>query len=345
LPGLTLLQGDFKTFKNILDNSLTEMRGPLFPNAGTGNRLEYNSVDASLWFFWTLQQYVKYSGDKMVWKHYGGYMKLILNSFREGSSYNIHMLDNGLLYAGVTGSAVTWMDAVVDGKPVTPRIGLAVEVNALWYNAIRFALELAEKAGDREFVNDWNPVAESIPESFIATFWYQEKNYLYDYVHGDFRDKSVRPNQVFAASLPYSLLNEDQRKGVLDRVKSELLTPRGLRTLSPKNPDYKPEYTGGPVQRDQAYHQGSVFPWLFGHFAEAWLKLYEQSGVAFITKYFQGFEEVMSEHGIGTVSELYDGDPPYKPSGAISQAWSVSELLRVNNMLEAMKPVKNKKSK
>jgi predicted glycogen debranching enzyme len=345
LPGLTLIQGDFKTFKNILDNSLTEMRGPLFPNAGTGNRLEYNSVDASLWFFWTLQQYVKYSGDKMVWKHYGGYMKLILSSFREGSSYNIHMLDNGLLYAGVTGSAVTWMDAVVDGKPVTPRIGLAVEVNALWYNAIRFALELAEKAGDKEFVNEWNPVAESIPESFIATFWNQEKNYLYDYVHGDFRDKSVRPNQVFAASLPYSLLNEDQCKGVLDRVKSELLTPRGLRTLSPKNPDYKPEYTGGPVQRDLAYHQGSVFPWLFGHFAEAWLKLYEQSGVAFITKYFQGFEEVMSEHGIGTVSELYDGDPPYKPSGAISQAWSVSELLRLNNMLEAMKPVKIKKSK
>jgi predicted glycogen debranching enzyme len=345
LPGLTLIQGDFKTFKNILDNSLTEMRGPLFPNAGTGHKLEYNSVDASLWFFWTLQQYVKYSGDKMVWKHYGGYMKLILNSFREGSSYNIHMLDNGLLYAGVTGSAVTWMDAVVDGKPVTPRIGLAVEVNALWYNAIRFALELAEKAGDKDFVNDWNPVAESIPESFIATFWNQEKNYLYDYVHGDFRDKSVRPNQIFAASLPYSLLNEDQCKGVLDRVKSELLTPRGLRTLSPKNPDYKPEYTGGPVQRDQAYHQGSVFPWLFGHFAEAWLKLYEQSGVAFIAKYFQGFEEVMSEHGIGTVSELYDGDPPYKPSGAISQAWSVSELLRVNNMLEAMKPVKIKKSK
>ena len=345
LPGLTLIQGDFKTFKNILENSITEMRGPLFPNAGTGNRLEYNSVDASLWFFWTLQQYVKYSGDKMVWKHYGGYMKLILNSFREGSSYNIHMLENGLLYAGVTGSAVTWMDAVVDGKPVTPRIGLAVEVNALWYNAIRFALELAEKAGDKEFVNDWNPVAESIPESFITTFWYQEKNYLYDFVHGDFRDKSVRPNQVFAASLPYSLLNEDQCKGVLDRVKSELLTPRGLRTLSPKNPDYKPEYTGGPVQRDQAYHQGSVFPWLFGHFAEAWLKLYEQSGTAFVTKYFQGFEEVMSEHGIGTVSELYDGDPPYKPSGAISQAWSVSELLRVNNMLEAMKPVKIKKSK
>jgi predicted glycogen debranching enzyme len=345
LPGLTLVQGDFKTFKAILDNSLTEMKGPLFPNSGTGLKLEYNSVDAPLWLFWTLQQYIKYSGDKTVWKQYGGYMKMILNSFREGSAYNIHMLDSGLLYAGVTGSAVTWMDAVVDGKPVTPRIGLAVEVNALWYNAICFALELAANAGEKEFINEWKPVSDKIPASFVDTFWYKEKNYLYDYVHGDFRDKSVRPNQIFAASLPYSPLNDDQCKGILDRVQSELLTPLGIRTLAPKNPAYKPEYTGGQAQRDAAYHQGSTFPWLFGHFAEAWLKLYEEGGVSFITKMYKGFEEVITEHGIGTISELYDGDPPYRPSGAISQAWSVSELLRVNNMLETIKPVKVKKSK
>jgi predicted glycogen debranching enzyme len=345
LPGLTLLQGDFKTFKAILDNSLAELKGPLFPNSGVGLKLEYNSVDAPLWLFWTLQQYIKYSGDKTVWKNYGSYLILILNSFREGASYNIHMLENGLLYAGVTGSAVTWMDAMVDGKPVTPRIGLAVEVNALWYNAIRFAIELAETAGEKDFVNDWKPVADRIPAAFTEVFWYREKNYLYDYVHGDFSDKSVRPNQVFAASLPYSPLNDDQRKGVLDRVQSELLTPRGLRTVSPKNPAYKPEYTGGPVERNLAYHQGSVFPWLFGHFAEAWLNLYEQSGLAFIEKIYKGFEEVITEHGIGTISELYDGDPPYRPSGAISQAWSVSELLRVGNMMAAMKPVKTKKTK
>lgn len=345
LPGLTLVQGDFKTFKAILDNSLTEMKGPLFPNSGTGLKLEYNSVDASLWLFWTLQQYVKFSGDKTVWKQYGGYMKLILNSFREGAPYNIHMLDSGLLYAGVTGSAVTWMDAVVEGKPVTPRIGLAVEVNALWYNAIRFAIELAEKAGEKDFVNEWKPIADRIPAAFVEAFWYEEKNYLYDYVHGDFKDKSVRPNQIFAASLPYSPLNDDQCNGVLERVQSELLTPRGLRTLAPKNPAYKPEYTGGPAERDLAYHQGSVFPWLFGHFAEAWLKLHEEGGVAFITKIYKGFEEVMPEHGIGTISELYDGDPPYRPSGAISQAWSVSELLRVKYLLEAMKPVEAKKLK
>ncbi len=345
LPGLTLLQGDFKTFKAILDNSLTEMKGPLFPNSGTGLKLEYNSVDAPLWFFWTLQQYIKFSSDKTVWKNYGSYMKLILNGFREGASYNIHMLDSGLLYAGVTGSAVTWMDAIVDGKPVTPRIGLAVEVNALWYNAVCFALELAEQAGEKDFVNEWKSVANMIPAAFVDAFWYKEKNYLYDYVHGDFSDKSVRPNQVFAASLPYSPLNDDQKKGLLDRVQSELLTPRGLRTIAPKNPQYKSEYTGGPVERDQAYHQGSVFPWLFGHFAEAWLKLYEQGGVSFITKMYIGFEEVITEHGIGTISELYDGDPPYRPSGAISQAWSVSELLRVSQMLADMTPGKTKKSK
>ncbi len=344
LPGLTLVQGDFKTFKSIIDSSLLEMKGPLFPNSGTGLKLEYNSVDAPLWLFWTLQQYIKYSGDKNVWKNYGEYLKLILNSFREGTSYNIHILDNGLLYAGVTGSAVTWMDAVVDGKPVTPRIGLAVEVNALWYNAICFALELAESAGEKDFVIEWKPIAERIPAAFTETFWFKAKNYLYDYVHGDFSDKSVRPNQIFAASLPYSPINDDIRKGVLDRVQSELLTPRGLRTLAPKNPAYKPEYTGGSTARDLAYHQGSVFPWLFGHFAEAWLRLYEESGISYISKLYKGFEEVITEHGIGTISELYDGDIPYRPSGAISQAWSVSELLRVGNILESMKSGEPQKS-
>ena len=345
LPGLTLVQGDFKTFKAILDNSISEMKGPLFPNSGIGLKLKYNSVDAPLWFFWTLQQYVKFSGDKTVWKQYGKYMKLILESFREGAPHNIHMLENGLLYAGETGTAVTWMDAVIDGKPVTPRIGLAVEVNALWYNAICFALELAEGAGDSDFIEQWKPLAAIIPIEFVNTFWLKEQNYLYDFVHGEFRDKSVRPNQIFAASLPYSPLNDDQCKGVLDRVQSELLTPRGIRTLSPKNPAYKPEYTGDQTARDLAYHQGSVFPWLFGHFAEAYLRLHEESGVSFIEKIYNGFDEVMAEHGVGTISELYDGDPPYRPSGAISQAWSVSELLRVKNLLDKMKPVEVKKKK
>jgi predicted glycogen debranching enzyme len=337
LPGLTLIQGDFKTFKAVVENLVTEMKGPLFPNFGTGTTVEYNAVDASLWLFWSVQQYALYSGDRNIWKQYGSLMKMILMNFRYGTYFNIHMLDNGLLYAGVPGIAVTWMDAVVEGKPVTPRIGLPVEVNALWYNAIMFAMELAQKADDQEFVNEWKNIAEMIPASFVRTFWFEDKKYLADYVDGDFKSKCVRPNMIFAASLLYSPLDEDQRKGVVDRVQSELLTPYGIRTLSPKNPLYKPEYTGNQAQRDLAYHQGSVFPWLLGHFAEAYLKLYERAGVSFIEKLFNRFEDVMSEHGIGTISELYDGDPPHRASGAVSQAWSVAELLRVKFLINQAK--------
>ncbi|MBK7214971.1 MAG: glycogen debranching enzyme family protein [Bacteroidales bacterium] len=347
LPGLTLVNGDFKTFKAILDCLIAEMQGPLFPNFGTGHRVEYNDVDTSLWLFWSLQQYVKFSDDQNVWKQYGGVLNEILSSFRKGASFNIHMLDNGLLYAGIPGVAVTWMDAVVDGKPVTPRMGLTVEVNALWYNAIMFAIELASKAGDTAFVAEWQSIADRIPSAFTDTFWLEDKKYLADFVEGVHRNMSVRPNQLFAASLPYSPLNEEQCKGVVDRVQNELLTPRGIRTLSPKNPLYKPEYTGNQTERDMAYHQGSVFPWLLGHFAEAYLKLHEKSGVAYIEKLYKQFEVVMSEHGIGTISELYDGDPPHKPSGAISQAWSVAELLRMKYLLSQVQEkntVKPKKS-
>jgi predicted glycogen debranching enzyme len=345
LPGLTLLQGDFKTFKNVLDTLISEMKGPLFPNFGMGSKVEYNAVDASLWIFWSLQQYALFSKDKNIWKQYGPVMKMILSSFRHGSSFNIHMLENGLLYAGIPGVAVTWMDAVVDGKPVTPRIGLAVEVNALWYNAIQFAIELAEEAKDHSFISEWKNIAAGIPAAFIETFWLDDKKYLADFVHGDLKNRFVRPNQIFAASLPYSPLDDDQKKGVIDRVQSELLTPRGLRTLSPKNPLYKPEYAGNQTERDLAYHQGSVFPWLMGHFAEAYLKLFEKSGIAFVEKLYNRFEEVMSEHGIGTISELYDGDPPHRPSGAISQAWSVAELLRIKFLIDKAKQKKVKTSK
>lgn len=340
LPGLLLTHGDMRTFKAIMDTALTEMQGPLFPNSGTGLKLKYNSVDGSLWFFWALQQYIKYGADaNTVWKQYGPAMRTILESFRNGTQYNIHMLDSGLLFAGIHGEAVTWMDAIVDGQPVTPRTGLAVEVNALWYNAICFAMELAQKAGDNAFVESWKAVADMIPANFQSTFWIQDKQYLYDSVHGDFHDKSVRPNQVIAAALPYLAITEDQCNGILERVKSELLTPRGLRTLAPKNPAYKSEYTGDQRHRDLAYHQGSVFPWLFGFFAEAWLKLHGPSGISFVKRYYDLFAEVMTEHGIGTISELYDGDPPHRPSGAISQAWSVSELLRTQDLInEYSKP-------
>jgi predicted glycogen debranching enzyme len=244
------------------------------------------------------------------------------------------MTENGLLHAGEPGKALTWMDAIVHGKPVTPRTGLAVEVNALWYNAIKFSLEVAELSGDKEFISEWSEIAELIPAAFKSTFWNDQKGYLADYVDGDYKDWSVRPNMIFVTSLPYSPVDEDIRKNVESVVKKELLTPRGLRTLTPKNPAYKGVYFGDQAERDLAYHQGTVWPWLLGHFVEGYLKLHGKSGLSFIKSLFKGFESVMTEHGIGTISEIYDGDPPHQARGAISQAWSVAELLRINWLIK-----------
>ncbi len=335
LPGLTLSIDDPETFLQVTDTEVKKLKGGLFPNMGSGEDAAYNSVDAPLWFFWAIQQYVDYAGSEIsVWKKYSGHMKAILAAYREGASFNIRMQENGLIWAGEEGKALTWMDAVVDGYPVTQRKGFAVEINALWYNAIKFALELAEKAGDNKFVKEWVNMPEKIKESFRIVFCDLDKAYLADYVDGDYKDWSVRPNQIFAVSIKYSPLDNDKKKQVLDTVRKELLTPRGLRTLSPKNPDYKAAYEGNQEKRDKAYHQGTVWPWLLGHFCEGYLKLHKKSGIGFVRQLVEGFEEVMSEHGIGSISEIYDGNPPHLSGGAISQAWSVAEILRILTMLE-----------
>jgi len=335
LPGLTLSIDDPKTFLQVTDTEVKKLKEGLFPNMGSGEDAGYNSVDAPLWFFWAIQQYVDYAGSEMsVWKKYSGHMKAILAAYRNGASFNIRMQENGLIWAGEEGKALTWMDAVVDGYPVTQRKGFAVEINALWYNAVKFALELAEKAGDNKFVMELVNMPEKIKESFNILFCDSDKTYLADYVDGDYKDWSVRPNQIFAVSLKYSPLDNDKKKQVLDTVRKELLTPRGLRTLSPKNPDYKAVYEGNQEQRDKAYHQGTVWPWLLGHYCEGYLKLHKKSGIGFVRQLVEGFEEVMSEHGIGSISEIYDGNPPHLPGGAISQAWSVAEILRILSMLD-----------
>jgi predicted glycogen debranching enzyme len=338
MPGLTLVLGDLKTGKAVIDTMISDLKGPLFPNIGSGQESAYNSVDAPLWFFWALQQYAAFSGDhEKIWKSYGKKMKLVLEGFRKGTDFGIEMQDNGLLHAGEAGYALTWMDAVVNGKPVTPRQGLAVEINALWYNAICFSLEVAEKAGDSKFVKQWAAIAGAIPKAFEQTFWNKEKQYLADYVDNNKPCWCVRPNQIFAVSLPYSPVNEEIQQAVVEKVRQELLTPRGLRTLSPKNPNYKGTYEGDQKQRDNAYHQGTVWPWLLGHFAEAYLKMHGHRGLALIEELYHGFEEVMTEAGIGTISEIYHGDPPHQAVGAISQAWSVAELLRIKHLIDKYK--------
>ncbi|MFA4850891.1 MAG: amylo-alpha-1,6-glucosidase [Bacteroidales bacterium] len=335
LPGLTLAIDDPKTCKAVLDTMVSELHGPLFPNAGSGNDTVYNSVDAPLWFFWALQQYAEYTGTKKTtWKEYGRKMLMILEGFREGTMFNIKMQDNGLIYAGEAGKAVTWMDAIVAGKAVTPRIGMPVEVNVLWYNAIMFALEVAKLAGIKSFVRNWEPIAEKLPDVFKDTFWCKDKGYLADYVCGDYKDWTVRPNMVFATSLPFTLLHEKIRQLILEKIQQELLTPRGLRTLTPKHPDYKEVYAGDQRERDSAYHQGTVWPWLLGHFAEGYLRIHGKGGLSLIKSLYEGFDPAMKEHCIGTISEVFDGDPPHKPGGALSQAWSVGEILRIRKMIE-----------
>ena len=334
LPGLALSRGDTKSFKEVMKTMLAELKDGLFPNVGHGKKMAYNSADASLWFFWALQQYsLGLKNKTSVWKEYSKPMKHILDNYRKGTKGNIKMHDNGLIWQGEHGKALTWMDAIVHGKAVTARTGYAVEINALWYNAIKFSLELASLAKDTAFVNKWKKWPQVIEESFVNIFWDNDKKYLADFVNGDYKNWEVRPNMIFAVSLPYSPLSENMQHGVLDIVKSDLLTPRGLRTLSPKNNNYKGIYEGDQASRDNAYHQGIVWPWLFGAFADAYLKLQGKNAKLFIREIFEGFEKEMNKNGIGTISEIYEGDPPHRGKGGISQAWSVAELLRVNKMI------------
>lgn len=343
LPGLALTRNDERRFQEVVATMLNELKDGLFPNMGQGKNADYNSVDTSLWFFWAIQQYTIITGKRdKLWKTYGKQMKAILNRFAKGTLYNINMHANGLLWQGEHGKALTWMDAIVNGKPVTGRVGYAVEVNSLWYNAIVFALSLADADDDRAFVNKWTKWPEIIRNSFKETFWDEEQEYLADCVNGDVKDWSVRPNMIFAVSLPESPVGPYIQNAVLRIVHQELLTPRGLRTLSPKNEAYIGRYNGDQVKRDQSYHQGIVWPWLLGAFAEAYLKLYGRKGIDFINSIFLAFEEEMTESCIGTVSEVFDGDPPHHAGGAISQAWNIAELLRIKWMLKNVNKLESK---
>jgi predicted glycogen debranching enzyme len=335
LPGLTLAIGDIKTCKAVLDTMILKLKDGLFPNTGSEDDPAYNSIDAPLWFFWAVQQYTDYKKSyETVWRTYGKAMKSILNAYKKGTLFNIKMQENGLIYAGEKGLALTWMDAIVNKVPVTPRTGCPVEINALWYNAVEFSLQLAKKAKDEGFIRSWKNLPALIKQSFISEFWDEKKGYLADYINGREKDWSIRPNMVIATSLEFTPLDKEMKKSILRIAERDLLTPRGLRTLSPMDKFYTGVYRGNHEQRDSAYHQGTVWPWLLEHFCEGYFSLYKECGVTLIKKIVNDFEPVMNEHGIGTISEVYDGNPPHIPGGAISQAWSIAALLRIIEKLE-----------
>lgn len=341
LPGLCIGLNDMKLFKKAIDTLIGDMNQGLFPNIGSGEQIAYNSVDAPMWFFWAMQQYSDYTGKKkQIWKEYKEVMQSILCSYKDGTNHNIRMLDNCLIWAGEDGKALTWMDAVVDGVPVTQRKGMCVEINALWYNAIMFSLELAKDAKDKDFINDWEGIAERIPTEFKATFWDKNYGWLADYVDGYYKDFTVRPNMVIATSLKYSCLSPKICQLILDRVEKELFTPFGLRTLSPTHKDYHDVYCGNQEQRDRAYHQGTVWTWLLGHFVEGYLKIYGDCALEIAERIYEGFRLHIKDYGVGGIAEIFDGNPPHNSKGSISQAWSVAEVIRIKYMIDKYKQEK-----
>ncbi|MDR4988851.1 MAG: amylo-alpha-1,6-glucosidase [Bacteroidales bacterium] len=333
LPGLAMADEGGTMCEKVLEHMIERMKGPLFPESYVHQKPVYNAADTSLWFFRALQLCYKNKDKKTLWKQYGKVMRTILEGYERGTENGLRMHDNGLIFIEPSAGNQTWMNATIQERQVTPRYGYVVEVNALWYNAISFAVELAQFSGEKEFASKWRKIAEQIPDTFNSVFWYKEGGYLADYSFDGKMDLSVRPNQLIAAALPYTPLSEIKSKQVLDVVVKQLLTPRGLRSLSPQDPRYKGRYAGDAYARDQAFHQGTSWAWPLGLLADAWFKIYGKAGREFIEKLYYGFEETMAEAGIGSISEVYDGDPPHQPGGAISYAPSVAEMVRIGAML------------
>ena len=331
LPGLTLSTGRPEIARGILlefaDSASEGMLPNRFPDAG--DVPEYNTVDATLWYFEAIRAYLEVTGDLAFVKEYL-YPTLaeILAWHLRGTRFNIHVDTDGLLYAGSPDVQLTWMDAKIGDLVITPRTGKPVEIQALWYNALCIMADLAERFGDGEDRSRYIALADLAKRSFNAVFWNEEEQCLFDVVENGTRDGSVRPNQVFAASLHHSMLDDERAKKVVDKVEAELLTPVGLKSLSKKDPKYIPVYVGSPFDRDSAYHQGTVWAWLIGGFVDAYCRVYPQ-GQERVREMLSGFERHLFEAGVGQISEIFDAEPPHAPRGCPAQAWSIAEVLRV----------------
>ena len=288
--------------------------------------------DVLLWFIHALQEYAAYTSLEETTKIYGQLIIDIMLFIRRQQHPRLFLHNNGLLWVNGKEHPATWMNAVEDGRPITPRTGYVVEINALWYNARLFTANIQRQLGKEQIADLMEYQAEITKDSFIKTFW--NGMYLDDYVDGDYHNNEVRPNQIIAASLPYSPLDRFQRKAVVDICTKELYTPKGLRTISPKSGSYRPEYIGGQLERDRNFHNGPVWPWTIAAYAIAYLKVYQHSGESFIRRLLTGYEAEMSELCIGTLNELYDGNPPFKGHGGMSYAPSVASVIEVCNTLE-----------
>ena len=337
LPGLTLSIEEQDYFELVMKTAERGIREFMAGKPLTGLMTEIEQPDVLLWAIWAIQQYAKEASLEKCNEMYGKLVADIVKFIEANKHNNLELRENGLLYSEGKKKAVTWMNSTANGRPVVPRTGYIVEFNALWYNALCFAASLAELSGNNAQVDYLNKLAEKVKTSFVEVFL-NEHGYLFDYVDDkDPRDWSVRPNMIFAAAFDNSPLDQAQKKGVVDICTRELLTPKGLRSLSPKSGGYNPMYVGPQAQRDYAYHQGTAWPWLGGFYMEASLKLYKRTRLSFIERQMVGYEDEMSYHCLGTIPELFDGNPPFHGRGGISFAMNVGEVLRTLELLEKYK--------
>lgn len=329
LPGNTLSIQDPGRFEKVMQTAIPAAKA--FMENGELDKViqEINQPDVLLWAIRAIQKYAKAEGLDKAKELYADFVKQIIDYIISGKHEDMKLVDNGLLFANGKDKAITWMNSTINGKPVVPRSGYIVEFNALWYNALCFNNELQGGIPNESYDKIIKSIEVSFPETFVNGY-----NYLFDSVNGSTVDWSVRPNMIFAVSMPYSPLTRLQKRAIVDIVTKELLIPKGLRSLSPKSEGYHAYYVGSQYERDLAYHQGAAWPWLLGAYLEAYLSIFGKSGVSFAERMLISMEEEMSLHCIATISEVFDGNPPYTGRGAISFAMSVAAILQVVELLK-----------
>lgn len=342
LPGLCLGTGRFDDAKKIIAAFANSVSQGMLPNRfqDNGEAPEYNNADGTLWYFNAVYKYLQASGDKnFVLNEILPVLKGIVNWHYQGTRYNIHVTDDGLLYAGETGQQLTWMDARIGTWVVTPRMGTPVEIQALWYNAIRIYIELLKLNNEEKLAGFYSQEAEKTKTSFNDLFWNREGNYLYDNIDENGTPSAeIRPNQLFAISLFFPII-EDKKKiqAILKNVEDNLYTPVGLKTLPSTDSHYIPNYGGDQWHRDSSYHEGTAWSWLLGAYVDAVMRIEGKNQKSKAKKVIEAFKYHLSEGCIGSVSEIFDADAPHHPRGCIAQAWGVAEILRVIKEYELYK--------
>lgn len=333
LPGLTLAINEVDYFQLVMNTAQKAIYEFMSGKPLTGHIKEIEQPDVMLWAIWAVQQYAKSVGKEQAFKDYGKLIIDILTFIENNNHPNLQLKENGLLHIDGTQRPMTWMNSMANGRPVVPRTGYVVEINALWYNALCFCSEMAVANKDEEAAAELSARADIAKDTFQKMF-VNSSGYLFDYVEEGISDWSVRPNMIFAVAFDYSPLETAQKKSVLDFCTRELLTPKGLRTLSPKSGGYNPMYVGAQTQRDYAYHSGTAWPWLGGFYMEACLKIYKRTRLSFVQRQMVGYEDEMLYHAVGSISELFDGNPPFHGRGASAFAMNVAEILRTMRLID-----------